>query len=96
MNRISKKMLLGLGLDSKDGHIRITTGKNFRLFGGSEKTHEAMQAQAIEFNRKLDSMQKTLDDINEKEFFKLAKAVGLNIPKKQQRGGSKDGKNNGR
>lgn len=81
MNRISRKILLGLGFDSKDGHIRMTKGKNFRLFGGSEKTHEMMQEKVIEFNRQLDRMKKTLDDIDEKEFRKIAKASGLNIPK---------------
>ncbi len=83
MNRISRTVLLGLGYDSKDGHIRITKGKNFRLVGGSEKTHEMMQEKVLAFNHQLNKMQKTLDDINEKEFFKIAKSVGLNIPKKK-------------
>ena len=34
-----KAWLLGLGLDGKDGHTRITTGENFKLVGGSEETH---------------------------------------------------------
>jgi hypothetical protein len=83
MNRMSRTVLLGLGYDSKDGHIRITKGKNFRLVGGSEKTHEMMQEKVLEFNRQLDKMQKSLDEINEKEFFRIAKSVGLNIPKKK-------------
>lgn len=29
-------LLLGLGLDGKDGHRRITKGDNFCLVGGSE------------------------------------------------------------
>ena len=33
--------LFGLGLDY-DGSRRITQGVNFRVFGGSEKTHEKM------------------------------------------------------
>ncbi len=76
-------MLLGLANDSKDGHIRITKGKNFRLVGGSHKTHELMQKMALKFNRRLDKMQKTLDEINDKEFFELAKSVGLTTPKKK-------------
>ena len=35
MRRIKKALLLGFGLDNKDGHIRYTRGKNFHLFGGS-------------------------------------------------------------
>ena len=78
-NRVYKKVLLGLGLDSKDGHVRITKGKNFRLFGGSEETHGLMQEKAIKFNEHLNKRHKTLDDINEEEFFDIAKKVGLKV-----------------
>jgi len=79
MNRISKKMLLGLGFDAKDGHVRITKGKNFSLLGGSEKTHEIMQEKAIKFNEHLNKRKKTLDDINDKEFREIAHKIGLKI-----------------
>ena len=79
VNRAYKKVLLGLGLDSKDGHVRITKGKNFRLFGGSEETHGLMQEKAIKFNEHLNKRHKTLDDINEEEFFDIAKKVGLKV-----------------
>jgi len=79
MSRVYKKVLMGLGLDSKDGHVRITKGKNFRLFGGSRETHEEMQEKAIKFNGELDKRRKTLDDINEKEFHEIAKTVGLRV-----------------
>ena len=62
-NRLYKKILLGLGLDSKDGHVRITKGENFRLYGGSEETHEFMQEKAVKFNEHLDKKGKTLDNI---------------------------------
>jgi hypothetical protein len=54
MNRIYKKVLLGLGFDCKDGHIRITKGDNFRLYGGSKETHELMQEKAVKFNEQLE------------------------------------------
>ena len=79
MNRAYKRVLLGLGLDSKDGHVRITKGKNFSLFGGSEETHDMMQEKAIKFNEQLDKRHRTLDDINEEEFFDIAKKVGLKV-----------------
>ena len=50
MNRAYKKMLLGMGLDCKDGHVRVTKGKNFALLGGSEETHSQMQEKAIKLN----------------------------------------------
>ncbi|MCX5678080.1 MAG: hypothetical protein NTY76_03115 [Candidatus Omnitrophica bacterium] len=81
MTRIYKKILLGLGLDSKDGHVRVTKGKNFRLYGGSEETHETMQEKAVKFNEQLDKRSKTIDDINKEEFREIAAKVGLEIPK---------------
>jgi len=80
MNRLHRKILLGLGFDSKDGHVRITKGKNFRLFGGSEETHERMQEKAIKFNEQLNKRRKTLDDINREEFCDIARSVGLKVP----------------
>jgi hypothetical protein len=74
-----KKIILGLGLDNKDAHIRITKGKNFRLYGGSEETHESMQEKAIKLNEHLDKRRKTLDDIDKEEFHEIAKKVGLDI-----------------
>ena len=35
-------LLLGLGLDNKDGHKRLTKGDNVLMVGGSEETHERM------------------------------------------------------
>ena len=44
--------MLGMGLNA-DGHKRVTTGDNFVLLGGSEKTHERMVEKAIQINEKL-------------------------------------------
>jgi len=82
MSRLYRKVLLGLGLDSRDGHVRITKGRNFRLVGGSNKTHEAMQEKAVKFNEHLDKRCKTLDDINEKEFYDIAEKIGLDVKDK--------------
>lgn len=81
MNRLHKNILLGLGLDSKDGHVRVTRGNNFRLYGGSEETHETMQEKAVKFNEQLAKRHKTLDDIDKKEFREIAGKIGLEIPK---------------
>lgn len=80
MTGANKKILLGLGLDNKDDHVRITKGKNFRLYGGSEETHDSMQEKAIKLNEQLDKRHKTLDNINEGEFRDIAKKVGLEMP----------------
>ena len=83
MTEAHKKILLGLGLDSKDGHVRVTKGNNFRLYGGSEETHETMQEKAVKFNEQLGKRHKTLDDIDEREFLDIAKDVGLKIPREE-------------
>ena len=61
-------MLLGLGLDNKDGHKRLTKGDNFVMVGGSEETHERMTETAIKFNEKLAKRGKTLQDLSPEEF----------------------------
>lgn len=84
MNTEYRKILLGLGLDAKDGHVRITKGKNFRLFGGSEETHGMMQEKVIKFNEQLEKRRKTLDEINEREFRDISRTIGLKIPDKEK------------
>lgn len=81
-NRIYRKILLGLGFDCKDGHVRITRGDNFRLYGGSKETHNLMQEKAIKFNEHLGKKCKTLENLSKKEFYDIAKKIGLQIPKK--------------
>ena len=75
-----RKILLGLGLDNKDEHKRFTKGHNFFLAGGSEDTHKTMQEKAIKLNEQLKKRGKTLDDINNKEFYEIADKIGMQIP----------------
>lgn len=67
MNDRVRRLLLGLGLDDSDGHVRITSGPNFRLLGGSEPTHERMQETCMRFNETLRRRGKTLDEIGPEE-----------------------------
>lgn len=83
-NRIFHKVLLGLGFDCKDGHVRITKGKNFRLYGGSKETHGIMQEKAIKFNEHLSKKRKTLGGLSKKEFYDIAKKIGLEVPEKKK------------
>ena len=76
-NRISKAFLLGLGFDNKDGHLRVTKGENFRLFGGSEETHQTMQEKSIKFNEQLSKKGKSLDNITQDEFYEIANNAGF-------------------
>ena len=83
MGRLIKKILLGMGFDNKDGHVRVTKGKNFALLGGSEETHVEMQEKAIKLNEHLDKRRKTLDNISEKEFCDIASDIGLKVKKEK-------------
>lgn len=73
-----KAWLLGLGLDNEDGHVRITRGENFQLFGGCKDTHEVMQEKAIKFNESLKKRGKQLEEISHEELRDIAEDVGLN------------------
>ena len=72
-------LLLGVGLDGKDGHRRVTKGENFLLVGGSKDTHEQMQDKAIGFNEELRRRGRRLEDIGRNEFREIADRVGMNI-----------------
>ena len=69
-------MLLGVGLDNKDGHKRVTKGDNFYLAGGSEETHERMTETVIKFNEKLSRRGKRLQDLSPDEFNDMMREAG--------------------
>lgn len=69
---------LGVGLDTKDGHQRLTRTEHFFLIGGSPETHERMQDGAIRFNEALDRRGKKLRDSSADEAIDLLReAMGL-------------------
>ena len=76
-----KTWLLGLGLDNKDGHTRITTGENFKLVGGSAETHGVMQEKAVKMNEDLRRRGETLDSVSCEEFHEIADNLGMSILK---------------
>jgi hypothetical protein len=53
---------LGVGLDNKDGHQRLTKSEHFLLVGGSEETHERMQDTAVKFAQELQRRGKELHE----------------------------------
>jgi hypothetical protein len=68
--------LLGVGLDAKDGHCRITRAQDVLLLGGSEGTHETMQAIVIRFDESLRKLGKRLRDASVEEVIDLLHAAG--------------------
>ena len=62
---------LGVGLDNKDGHQRLTRSEHFLLVGGSAETHERMQDTAIRFGEELRKRGKTLQEASPEEALDL-------------------------
>lgn len=67
--------LLGLAFDGEEGHTRITRGKNFLLWGGSQETHAFMQETAIKINERLDRQGKRLEDCSISELRDICREV---------------------
>lgn len=76
--------VLGIGLDNKDDHTRITTGDNFKLVGGSQDTHGVMQEKAIKMNEHLKKRGKKLEDLSREEFHEMADKVGMPLVEAQR------------
>jgi hypothetical protein len=62
---------LGVGLDNRDGHQRVTRSEHFVLLGGSEETHEQMQEVVIKFTQSLRQRGKKLPETEPDEALDL-------------------------
>lgn len=70
--------LLGVGLDNRDGHKRITKGDNFVLLGGSEETHGRMTETTIKTFEELKRRDKRLETVDPRE---LAEIIHKSTPR---------------
>lgn len=68
-------ILYGLAFDNKDKHKRITTGENFYILGGSEKTHENLVGKILEFNQVVKKYGKQLHDLSESEYYEIVQEI---------------------
>ena len=66
--------LLGVGLDGKDGHRRITTGPDFVLVGGSHDTHARMQDLVVRMSETLERQGRCFAELTHGEFEDLARS----------------------
>lgn len=62
---------VGVGLDNKDGHARVTKSEHFFLVGGSQETHERMQDTAIRFSEGLQKRGKKLQETPVEEVIEI-------------------------
>jgi hypothetical protein len=58
---------LGVGFDGDDDETRLTRGKNFVLYGGTEETHSVMRETVIRFNEHLDRRGRRLEEVSPDE-----------------------------
>lgn len=63
--------ILGVGLDAKDGHKRITQAERFSIVGGSEETHNKMSETVIKTFETLSRRGKNIDDVDESELVEI-------------------------
>ncbi len=75
-NKKQKPMLWGLGLDGETPHQYITKGENFHLVGGTQKTHEHMLENVMEFNHLLKKYGKQMEDLSRDEYYKIVEEIG--------------------
>ncbi len=75
--RQGKKVMIGLGLDNRDGHKRVTRAENFYIAGGSKETHEEMQEKAIKFNEELKRRGKNLQQTSKNEINDIASKLDI-------------------
>jgi len=72
--------LLGVGLDAKDGHKRVTQGEKFAIVGGSSETHERMTEGVVKTMEQLQRKGKELEDAEPEE---IADLLRKNLPGKK-------------
>lgn len=75
-SRARQARILGVGLDSAEGHVRVSRGENFDIWLGSENTHERLLETCVKLNEKLDRRGKRLEDLSREEFVDLVAESG--------------------
>lgn len=70
--------LLGIGLDNKDGHKRLTSAEQFTIVGGSDETHGRMTETVIKTFEELKTRGKALQAVEPQE---LAEIIHKSSPR---------------
>lgn len=70
--------ILGIGLDNRDGHTRLTRAEQFTVAGGSEETHERMTETLVKTVEGLERKGRSLNDADTRE---IAELIDKNTPR---------------
>ncbi|GHC00067.1 hypothetical protein [Cerasicoccus arenae] len=73
-----KAAILGVGLDAKDGHKRITQAEKFAVVGGSEETHDRMTETLVKTFEDLKRRGRELENAPSSE---VAELIHKNTPR---------------
>jgi hypothetical protein len=65
--------IVGIGLDNKDGHKRVTTGERFAILGGSAEEHDKLTETAVKTFEELKSRGKHIHEVEEEELSEIIK-----------------------
>ncbi|MDP8218028.1 MAG: hypothetical protein P9M03_04820 [Candidatus Theseobacter exili] len=60
---VGKVLLLGIGFDGSDGHVRITMGDNYGVCGGSGDTHDQICNKIVQLNMEMKRRGLSLEEI---------------------------------
>jgi len=60
---VAKVLLLGIGFDNKDGHIRVTRGDNCGVYGGSGETHAQIYNKIVQLKTELKRRGLSLEEV---------------------------------
>jgi hypothetical protein len=69
--------ILGIGLDNRDGHTRLTRAEQFTVAGGSEETHERLTETLVKTCENLERRGRSLSDADTRE---IAELIDKNTP----------------
>jgi len=67
--------LMGVGFDTKDGHIRITQADQYHVLMGSGETHEALQTICRRIEKTVKDAGRSLTDYTPEEFMELVQEL---------------------
>lgn len=74
-NKKENAIIWGTAYNNQDNHKRITKGENFYLCGGSEKNHNNMIEDVLEFNAIRMKYGKRLEDLTESELHDIVNKI---------------------
>jgi len=81
-NNEFKRELVGFGLNTEDGHLRLTKGENFFVHGGSQSTHSSIREKIQKFNLLLEERGTDLNNASEEDIAEVAQLAGFQCFKK--------------